>query len=249
MSDIYSFIFIDLLFPAVVAVLTAQLSYKAAYNLVNKQTSEQRKREIADYLENMIINFDQLSSVMDKLTDDVKNLPFYSVANRTAALQIISRLRELASQISIIGDNEKRRAIVERIETIFSLISEIDSLENFEFAEKENLRKIREALNDRFDNLRIEIMKHDIIIDDNGIPVPISNKGEYSTILESINPASQAKSEQIQSIINNYIQQIRQKEQDNSQLIERNKERRMYLAVKAVSESTAIKELISRLKR
>ncbi len=172
-SQQWSFFQQYLLFPSLVALLTAVFSviasYKATYRLNQNNKESERKTKLSDLIDKMLLEVNRLIPLFEKLRTDFDKDNFFSFRNIELISNARWRLVGLQNEI-ILFDDDFRKIILEDIDTVSTLVDELNALENNPFQGFTDLKnKLNETVKeDR--SFRLELLKMGIYLqaDDQG---------------------------------------------------------------------------------
>lgn len=157
-----------LLFPSLVALLTAVASaiasYRATYKLNQKNKEEEKHSKMLDLVDKFLIEVSRLIPLFEKLRSDFDKDNFYSFANIDLLSNTRWRLINLNNDVTLFND-QIRRKILENVDTISSLIDELNALEKNPVQGYTELKtKLEDAIKeDRIH--RLELLKMGIFLD------------------------------------------------------------------------------------
>lgn len=159
-----------LLFPSVVALLTAIASaiasYKATYKLNQSNKEQEKQVKMTDLVDKLLIEINRLIPLFEKLRSDFEKDNFYSFANIELISSARWRMVNLNNEITLF-DNEIRIKILENADNLSTLVDELNALERNPLQNFTDLKtKLEDAIKeDRA--LRLELFKVGIMIETN----------------------------------------------------------------------------------
>lgn len=166
-----------LLFPSVVALLTAVASaiasYKATYRLNRATKDEERKSKVTNLIDKILIEVNRIIPLFEKLGTDFDKDNYYSFRNIELISQARWRLVGLNVDITLFTD-DLRVEILEVTDKISTLIDELNALENNPM---QGYTELKNKLNDAIRDdraFRLELLKMGIFLanDSQGKLVP-----------------------------------------------------------------------------
>lgn len=225
----------QLLLAAITALFTSLASYFATFKLTKKEREENRSLKKTDLIESLTIELSKLLQIFEKLKEDVEKYNYFSLRNTQIAQTSIARLKILNEQIILFEDDSLRKNIIEVTDLAFSLIEEINLMENFQVNEENKLRDITKEAEKDYRLLRLNLLPQNIIIQD--------RKAKYIMTPTNKSKKTDDKLSTIESIFNELLSEIDQTRLNSIKT--ENERKRSLLVVRILDTQTKIRDLIS----
>lgn len=225
----------QLLLAAITALFTSLASYFATFKLTKKEREENRSLKKTDLIESLTIELSKLLQIFEKLKEDVEKYNYFSLRNTQIAQTSIARLKILNEQIILFEDDSLRKNIIEVTDLAFSLIEEINLMENFQVNEENKLRDITKEAEKEYRLLRLNLLPQNIIIQD--------RKAKYIMTPTNKSKKTDDKLSTIESIFNELLSEIDQTRLNSIKT--ENERKRSLLVVRILDTQTKIRDLIS----
>lgn len=233
----------DFIYPAIIAALTSFLTYKAAYSVSEKSLKNENILKSRDLTDSLKIEINKLVFFLETLKEDLDRYGYFALQNTKIALNSIQKLKVLNDKVTLFDDEALRLEVIEKTETVSSLIEEIEIMENILVNEDGKLRgKIAEAEKE-YRLIRVNLLTQGIYVDAQ------DNKPKY--ILQKIRKSSKRTIKQepgleaAEKIIRDLVSEI-----DSTQLdtLRANYEKkRSLLVVRILDVQTKLRELVKNL--
>ncbi len=121
-------------FPLVVSIVgviaTAFFSYLSTYLLNKKTQTEEKRAKTIDLIDRLILETNKFTIMLNKLSDDLETLRYFSIKNLDILLPISWKLRTLSDNAVLFSD-DLRRKVIETVDLSTLLVDEINNLERY----------------------------------------------------------------------------------------------------------------------
>lgn len=236
----------DLIYPAVVAILAAVLSYFATYKLKDKYLQEDKRLKRIDLIDKLQIEINKLLSSFDKLNDDAEKKNFFAIATIQNTKPTIDKLKDLSDDITLFSDDKLRQNILENIDIAATLIGEIETLEMnpvLGYQELERITKEREA---EYRSFAMKLLDMGIYFDNSSNSFQyIDTKNGKRGKLKAV--TTDNKLQTIQNILMSLVKDIGDSQTKLNQLNQENQNKRSYFAIRILNSQTKLRELLNLL--
>lgn len=235
----------DLVFPGVVAVLAAFFSYLGTYKL-NKKTQEEDKRlKTIDLIDYLLIDFNKLIAILEKLKEDAEKYSFFLLANIEIAKSIVSKLKAQTEKVILFSEDNLRRQVIENVDSVSSIIEEMDVMERYPVNEASKLEYTRGERLKELRQIRLKLLEigYYIDVDDNSKPKYLDEK-------RKITPKKTLKDirlETVDKILLTLVSDINSSEQNLSKINADNEKNRSFLVIRILDIQTKLREINSSL--
>ncbi len=222
-----------LVYPAIVAILSAFLSYYAtsvvALNSKKKETEEQR----VTLIDNLILRLNKLVATFDALNSDIETRNFFALTTTNKAQKVVNALNGYLWNVYLLENPQHRTQIVEAVENADELVNEINSLENYPFSEESKAESKKNEINREFRELKVRLINEGVVLDDNLKATFVSKKNKDTIVLETVN-----------AIISELDRAIGEANDNFKSIVSRNEKRRPLIATKIVDQKTKVRDLL-----
>ncbi len=148
------------------ALLTALASYYATYRLKQNEFSSDKKLKTEDLAANLILVFDRLHTLFEKLRDDFSYLGYFSFKNIQLIQEALQRVKELNTHV-ILFPSELRADITSQAEAMIAFTNEVDSLERNPVNNFIELKEKTELFEKEYRDYTVELLKLGIYVGKN----------------------------------------------------------------------------------
>ena len=235
---------INLLYPALIAVLAALFSFWGSY-LLNKHNSNEEKRlRTIDLVDFLIIQFNNLLVVLDKLTKDAETLNYFAFANINIGLPIINKLKNKSDQVILFESDKLRKQLVEVIDEASSAIEEINAIEHYPISERDKAESIKAERLREFRNISVELLKSGVYINREN-----KYKPEYLPGISNLKGAkNQTKLEKaVENLLTDLVADMNASDLKINTINSQNEKLRSFLVIRMLDIQTKIRELNNQL--
>ena len=226
-----------LIYPAIVAVVSALFSFFGSYRLQRNEKERENKSLKQDFIEKIVISLERLNVVLSKLSDDPMKLNYFSLQNIATAKPILQRLQtHTEDKLSLFQDQQFRSNVLNTIDEVTSIIEEIESKELNpvnKYTEHQNIVKETVA---EYNAFKIKLLEMGFSLDGNNEPQNIEPTA-------TTDYANNQKLFQIKSIIQTFIKKISDSQIQLDGINNQAKELRSFLAVKLLNAQSKVKDL------
>jgi len=159
-------------------------------NYIAKKSEIRNKRLSFIDLFNLEVN--KLSSTLDSLIVDLDEKTFYAYKNINNASSTFPILQRMTEEVVVFSSDDLRQQIISTVDLASTLINDIRVLEDFFNAKKGEYSNIEAEARKEMQDLKIQLLKMDIVLDENNKPTPL---GGGSSKQEKIDYAARLISE------------------------------------------------------
>ena len=119
----------NFLYPAIVAVLASVFSFLGSYYLSKGNSDKEKRSKTIDLIDYLIIEFNNLVVLLDKLSKDVEGLNYFSFGNINIAISVVNKLKLKTEQVILFSDDSLRKQLLETIDQTSYVVDEINNIE------------------------------------------------------------------------------------------------------------------------
>lgn len=230
----------DLLYPAIIAIGASLASYLATRNLQKSSLDNERFIRRADLVDRLLLNFDKLVSILQRLQEDVENLPYFSLRNIQIGIVAVNDLKLLANDVVLIKDTDMRKDITSTIDVASALLEEMNIMENWLVNQETDMKnKVAETLKE-YRMHQTALLREGYYFDQDGKVKQIKKGNRGKEIAHT-----DQKAKVFEEIYKGLNMDIDRTGLDN--LIKENEKKRQLLAVRLLDIQTRLSQLKVRL--
>jgi len=159
-------------------------------NYIAKKSEIRNKRLSFIDLFNLEVN--KLSSTLDSLIVDLDDKTYFAYKNINNASSTFPILQRMTEEVVVFSSDDLRQQIISTVDLASTLINDIRVLEDFFNAKKGEYSNIEAEARKEMQDLKIQLLKMDIVLDENNKPTPL---GGGSSKQEKIDYAARLISE------------------------------------------------------
>ncbi len=159
-------------------------------NYIAKKSEIRNKRLSFIDLFNLEVN--KLSSALDSLIVDLDDKTYFAYKNINNASSTFPILQRMTEEVVVFSSDDLRQQIISTVDLASTLINDIRVLEDFFNAKKGEYSNIEAEARKEMQDLKIQLLKMDIVLDENNKPTPL---GGGSSKQEKIDYAARLISE------------------------------------------------------
>ncbi|MDE2218164.1 MAG: hypothetical protein KGJ58_01755 [Patescibacteria group bacterium] len=230
-----------LIYPALVAVVSALFSFFGSYRLQRNEKERENRSLKQDFIEKIVISLERLNVVLSKLSDDPMKLNYFSLQNIATAKPILQRLQlHTEDKLSLFQDQQFRSSVLNTIDEVTTVIEEIESRELNpvnKYTEHQNIVKETVA---EYNAFRVKLLEMGFYLDAN-------NEPQNLDLQATTDNANWQKLNQIRSIVQTFISKINNSQTELNTINQQAKELRSFLAVKLLNAQSKVKDLTADL--
>ena len=215
------------------------------YHLTKKARDEEKKLKTIDLTENLIIVYEKLNSLFEKLKDDYNYVNYFSFKNIQQIQNSLTRVKDLNVNV-ILFPNMIRQDVLEITESSNSLINEIDSLERNPVNNFLELKQKTELFDKEYRELTLELIKQGVYVKN------LPNGSYYPALIDeqvTLTPALTKKLEVFEMIRQDLITKNDSKKTELDKVNEESRKKRTTLYTEILTTQKSIKDLIKSLKQ
>jgi len=159
-------------------------------NYIAKKSEIRNKRLSFIDLFNLEVN--KLSFTLDSLIVDLDDKTYFAYKNINNASSTFPILQRMTEEVVVFSSDDLRQQIISTVDLASTLINDIRVLEDFFNAKKGEYSNIEAEARKEMQDLKIQLLKMDIVLDENNKPTPL---GGGSSKQEKIDYAARLISE------------------------------------------------------
>ncbi len=224
----------SLIYPAVVAVLSALLSFLATYLIAKNSKDKELKDQKTTLIDNLILRLNKLVAIFDALNSDIETRNLFAITTISKGQKIIGSLNGYLWSVHLLEDTQLRTQIVEAVDNADELLNEINSLENYPYSEEFKAEGKRNEINKEFRDLKIRLLQEEIIFDEN-------LKAKY---VDGVKDQHPEKLKTIDLIITELANALANANDKIKNIVDGNEKKRPLLATKIVDQKTKVRDLL-----
>lgn len=232
-----------LIYPALVAVVSAVFSFFGSYRLQKNEKQRERNISKGDFIEKMLIFLERLNIIIEKLSDDPTKHNYFSLQTIATIRPLIARTQLIIEdKLSLFEDQIFRSNVINTLDGVSAIVDEIASEESNPVNKyNEHNATVKETVAE-YNTFKIKILEMGFYLDTNNDPQDID-------ILTAQNYQNLEKKKQIGTIIQGFNSKINDSQKQLDAINQQTKEHRAFLAVKLLNAQSKVKDLCAELVR
>lgn len=231
-----------LIYPAIVAVISAILSYFGALKAKETELKKVRQNLTTDFLRRFLLDLENINNLLLRLADDPNQFNYFSLQNIDLIKSIVDRAQSrITDSLYLLTDPDLVNKILSVFDLVSSTVSEIEAKEkNPVQTWIDHNNTVKEALIE-YKALKLKLLEMDIYLDANDNPHYISNANQQQELID-------VKLKQVSNFISVLNSTISKSQAKLNEINEQTKDQRAFLAVKLLTAQTKVDDLSMEIK-